>query len=1404
MIGKRRSGVFLSYARRDGEEIAANLRLRLQTEVPDIDIKQDRLLLEGGIGWWKQLMAAIDSVEYVILVMTPLAIQSEMVRKEWRYARQQGVCVYPVKGAPDSALQFSKLPGWMRKSHFFDLDKEWATFIAHLRRGCDTPRIPFMAPDLPNNFVERRQEYQLIKDHLLSSEQREPLAITTALTGAGGFGKTTLAAAICHDEDVIQSFDDGILWVTLGQQPNVLSGLTAVYAALTGTRPEFSGIEDAENELVRKLEDRTCLLVIDDVWDAAHLRPFLRGGTGCTRIFTTRDAGLASTSPRVKVDEMREVECIQLLTSGISGFDQALARKLSRRLGEWPLALELARATVLQRIDYGDTPDRAAQHVITALSEGGLLELRKDSAPEERFRTIGAVLAASLEELSQRNAADRERVEALSIFPEDEPIPLRHLAILWDLKEWQAEKTAHRIADLSLAKLDLGQGTLRLHDVITEWLSTTVQNKPLLHARLLDAWRDFRHLPDAYSWRWVAWHLIGAGRRAQLQELLFDSSWLQAKLNATNINSLIADLEYLKPAREPQLIQAALRLSAHVLAQDKTQLWSQLAGRLDSDQCPSLIHSFCMDQVMLIPCCPSLTLPGNSLLRSLRGHTGGVRDVELYAENTRAISASEDHTVKVWDLDMGDEVRTLKGHTAGVNGIALYPDGSAVVSASEDHTLKVWDLQTGATCLTLSGHEGDVIAVAVYGGGSRAISGSEDRTIRLWDLHTGLQLGILRGHTGVVNDVSVYGNGARAISASEDGTLKLWDLEQRCELHTLNGHTHGVNAVAVYADGTRAISASEDRMLKVWDLNRAVELLALGGHTYGVRSVVVTRDDKQAISGSDDNTVKLWDLSTPSEVGTLSGHTHAVNAVAISPDGRFAISASEDGSLKSWDLNTKSPLRGRSRHAGGVSAVAIYADGKRVLSASEDRTLKVWDMDTGTGLQTLTGQSYGVSAVAVFANGTLAVSASDDGKLKVWDLEKGTQLHTLAGHTNGVSAVAVFANDTRAISASYDHTLKVWDLSKGAEVSTLTGHRGGVTAVAVFGGGTRALSASEDGTLNLWDLETGMQLHTLSGHTREVTAVVVLADARHVISASEDNSVKLWDLETLREIRTFEGHTAGVSAVSVTSDGLRAVSTSYDATVRLWELQTGRLLATFYADAPTWSCATSLNRVVIGDQLGQLHFLRIVPPGHRMQFMPPLVEVPEAGEQSDERLVQLSRSGDASAFSELVGRHYRTCLKRAILIIRNRADAEDEVQSACWRAFQSLDQFREEFTFAAWLSRIVENQCLMRVRERRNSRFVYLDASADSDRRLGLFAERDLELQVSSREVNDHLRREIEQMPALTRTLLILAYIDRLPIAEIAARLEISVSTVKSRLSRARHELRSRMYKHLIHGKGDR
>jgi len=196
------------------------------------------------------------------------------------------------------------------------------------------------------------------------------------------------------------------------------------------------------------------------------------------------------------------------------------------------------------------------------------------------------------------------------------------------------------------------------------------------------------------------------------------------------------------------------------------------------------------------------------------------------------------------------------------------------------------------------------------------------------------------------------------------------------------------------------------------------------------------------------------------------------------------------------------------------------------------------------------------------------------------------------------------------------------------------------------------------------------------------------------------------------------------------------------------------------------------------------------PPEHSAD------ETPSA-EIAEEDLVAAARKGDVRAFGELIERHRGVCLKRAMLMMRNRSDAEDEVQNAFWKAFERLDQFRGEGTFGAWLSRIVENQCLMRIREQRNLRFVYLDEPTESNIRIELVGQvADPEDEFGFDEVISLLRREVSRIPPLLREVMLLRDLDQLSMPDVALRLGLSIPAAKSRLARARMELRSRVAKH--------
>ncbi|HYO83689.1 MAG TPA: sigma-70 family RNA polymerase sigma factor [Bryobacteraceae bacterium] len=183
---------------------------------------------------------------------------------------------------------------------------------------------------------------------------------------------------------------------------------------------------------------------------------------------------------------------------------------------------------------------------------------------------------------------------------------------------------------------------------------------------------------------------------------------------------------------------------------------------------------------------------------------------------------------------------------------------------------------------------------------------------------------------------------------------------------------------------------------------------------------------------------------------------------------------------------------------------------------------------------------------------------------------------------------------------------------------------------------------------------------------------------------------------------------------------------------------------------------------------------------------------------ADERLVSLAQAGSNQAFEVLMERHYRTCHKLACSILRDRQDAEDEVQNACWKAYEHIGKFQQDSRFSTWLTRIVVNQCLMRLRQIRRSRLVYLEDTVAEDSRPVDLAEPSAspEQVLAKTEVAEVLEHEIRRIPPLLRKVFLLRDVQQLPMEDVAHALGISVAAAKSRLLRARQELRGRLEKH--------
>src|SRR5437764_824937 len=432
-------------------------------------------------------------------------------------------------GSHDFAERTSMTAVRKTSANFYDLDHEWPKLLNDLNTRCQQPRVPFMVEDKPADYVPRPREFEALIAKLLDQRREEPVAITAALRGAGGYGKTTMARALCHDERMQQAFDDGILWVTLGESPgNLVGKVEDLIYMLSYERPGFTGIDAAAARLAELLAERDILLVVDDVWDATHLKPFLHGGTRCARLITTRNEEvLPSNAQSLVVDAMQPGEAVQLLSSGLQtgGFTaremQAL-RALVARLGKWALLLKLANGVLRERVGRGEALANALVYLNKALERRGLTAFDAENA-QARDAAVSATLRVSFDILQREQYA---RYQELAVFPEDVDIPLATLQKLWSttggLDDFDAEELCQTFYRHSLLlNFDLATRTIRLHDVIRSYLQKAVGGAlPALHAHLLDAytltrWAD---LPEnePYLWDHLAAHLVAAGRIEEL------------------------------------------------------------------------------------------------------------------------------------------------------------------------------------------------------------------------------------------------------------------------------------------------------------------------------------------------------------------------------------------------------------------------------------------------------------------------------------------------------------------------------------------------------------------------------------------------------------------------------------------------------------------------------------------------------------------------------------------------------------------------------------------------------------------------------------------------------------------------------------------------------------------------
>eukprot|EP00760_Papus_ankaliazontas_P011929 PhM_4_TR1511/c0_g1_i1/m.102987 len=219
-----------------------------------------------------------------------------------------------------------------------------------------------------------------------------------------------------------------------------------------------------------------------------------------------------------------------------------------------------------------------------------------------------------------------------------------------------------------------------------------------------------------------------------------------------------------------------------------------------------------------------------------------------------------------------------------------------LVSASQDGTLKVWDISTAKCLHTLSGHECCVECVAGAPRGPHVVSGSVDGCVALWHAGEGTLKRKFRTHVGRILGLSPFDDGRVVATASDDGMVKVVDLEHgKITSHfNLQVPQHCLTS----ADGVLYSGGGDGRVYTLDPRVSQPHGQLTGGHKDVV--VGVSTHGTRVFSGGDDGIVCQWEMRSGALEHTYRGHSRAVSALRVSREGHL-FTGSFDGTLRMWD-----------------------------------------------------------------------------------------------------------------------------------------------------------------------------------------------------------------------------------------------------------------------------------------------------------------------------------------------------------------------------------------------------------------------------------------------------------------------------------------------------------------------